>query len=94
MRDVLLPCEATLLTLGLLLLLGWALKMGKLYAMRKYVERFRLKDEKTAAAAARRLSSINTAQKEGAGQQESEKKTAAPKMSQGETNSKNFLTEN
>ena len=37
-RDVILPCGATLITLGLLLLLGWALKMGKLYAMKKYVE--------------------------------------------------------
>ena len=29
-RDVILPCGATLITLGLLLLLGWALKMGKI----------------------------------------------------------------
>ena len=51
-RDVILPCGATLITLRLLLLLGWALKMGKLYAMKKYVERFRRNDEETAAAAA------------------------------------------
>ena len=27
-RDVIVPCRATLITLGLLLLLGWALKIG------------------------------------------------------------------
>ena len=37
-KDVILPCGATLIALGLLLLLGWALKMGKLYAMKKYVQ--------------------------------------------------------
>ena len=51
-RDVILPCGATLITLGLFSLLGWALKMGKLYAMKKYKERFRSRDEETAAAAA------------------------------------------
>ena len=61
-RDVILPCGATLITLGLLLLLGWALKMGKLYAMKKYVERFRSNDEETAAAAAFQLSNIDAAQ--------------------------------
>ena len=50
-RDIVLPCAATLITLGLLLLLGWALKMWKLYAMKKYVERVRSSDEETAAAA-------------------------------------------
>ena len=47
--------------------------MGKLYAMRKYVESFRLQDEETAAAAGMQLSYVNTAQKEGALQQETEK---------------------
>ena len=51
-RVVMLLCEDTLVTLGQMLLLGWALKMGKLYAMRKFVERFRRKDEETAAATA------------------------------------------
>ena len=54
-RDVILPCGATLITLGLLLSLGWALKMGKLYAMRKYVEKYRCNDQETAAAAALEL---------------------------------------
>ena len=76
--DVVLPCEAILLTLELLLLLGWALKMGKLYAMRKYVERFRRKDEETAAAAAMRLSNINTSQEEGVLQQEARKRKEVP----------------
>ena len=58
-RDVTLPCGATLITLGLLLLLGWALKMGNLYAMKNNVERFRHNDEKTAAAAALELSNID-----------------------------------
>ena len=61
-RDVISPCGATLITLGLLLL-DWPLKMGKLYAM-KYVERFRRNDEETAAAAALELSNIDAAQEE------------------------------
>ena len=38
--------------------------MGKLYAMKKYVERFRSSDEETAAAAALELSNIDAAQEE------------------------------
>ena len=87
-RDVILPCEATLITLGLLLLLGWALKMGKLYAMRKYVARFRCNDEETAAAAALQLSNIDVVQEESVLEKESTKKSAPPKISQGETSSK------
>ena len=86
-RDVILPCGTTLLTLGLLLLLGWALKMGKLYAMRKYMERFRRRIEETAAAAAMQLSNFVTAQEEGVVQQESEKKSVPAIVSQGETSS-------
>ena len=63
-RDVILPCGATLITLGLSLFLGWALKMGKLYAMKKYMERFRSSDEETAAATALKLSNFHTAQQE------------------------------
>ena len=61
-RDGILPFGATFITLGLLFLLDWALKMGKLYAMKKYVERFRRNDEETAAAAALELSKIDAAQ--------------------------------
>ena len=64
-RDVILPCGATLL----LLLLGWALKLGKRYAMTKYVERYRRRNEETAATAAMQLNSVNTAQEEGVVQQ-------------------------
>ena len=63
-RDVIWPCGGTLITLGLLLLLRWALKMGKLYAMKKNVERFRSSDEETAAAAALQLSNIDASQEE------------------------------
>ena len=63
-RDVILPCGATLTTLGLLLLLGWALKMGKLYAMKKYMERLKCNDEEVAAAAALKLSNIDATQEE------------------------------
>ena len=52
-RDVILPCRAVLLTLALLLMLRRALKFGKLYAMRKYLENFRLRKEETAPAIAR-----------------------------------------
>ena len=92
-RDVILPCGATLFTLGLLLLLGWALKMGKLYAMKKYVARFRSSDEKTAAAAALELSNIDGAQ-ESLFEKESAKKSAPPKISKGETSSKKSLPQN
>ena len=93
-RDVILPCGATLLTLGLLLLLGWALKVGKLYAMKKYVERFRSNVEETAAAAALQLSNIDAAQEENLLEKESAKKSAAPKISQGETSPKRSLLKN
>ena len=63
-RDVILPCGATFIILGLLLLLGWALEMGKLYAMKKYTARFRGKDEETAAAAAMQLSNNDATQEE------------------------------
>ena len=51
-RHGILPCGAALLSLGLLLTLGCALNLGKLYAMRKYVEKFRRRNEETTAAAA------------------------------------------
>ena len=93
-RDVISPCGATLFTLGLLLLFGWALKMGKLYAMKKYMERFRRNDEETAAAAALKLSNIDAAQEESVVERESTKKSVPPKISQGETNSKKLLLKN
>ena len=93
-RDVILPCAATLITLGLLLLLGWALKMGKLYAMKKYMERFRCNDEETTAGTALELSNINAAQEESVFEKESAKKSAPPKISQGETSSKKSLPKN
>ena len=93
-RDFILPCGATLITWGLLLLLGWALKMGKLYAMKKYVERFRTSDEETAAAAALELSNIDAAQEERVLAKGSAKKSALPKTSQGETSSKKLLLRN
>ena len=92
-RDVLLLCGAAFITLGLLLLLGWALKMGKLYAMRKYMERFRCKDEETTAAAMQ-LSKIDAAQEEGVLEQKSEKKSTPPKILQGEMSSKKSLPKN
>ena len=93
-RDVILPCGATLITLGLLLLLGWALKMGKLYAMKKFVERFRSNDEQTAAAAALELSNVDASREESVLEKESVKKSAPPKISQGETSSKKPQTKN
>ena len=92
--DGILPCGATLITLGLLILLVWALKMGKLYAMKKYVERFRRNDEETAAAAALEMSNIDAAQEEMVLEKESAKKSAPPKISQGETSSKKLLPKN
>ena len=85
-RDVILPREATLLTLRLLLLLDWTLKLVKLYAMRKYMERIRRRNEENAVAAAMQMSKIDTAQEEGVVQQKSEEKCAPPKKFQGETN--------
>ena len=93
-RDFILPCGATLITLGLFLLLGWALKMGKLYAMKKYVERFRSRDEETAAAAALELSNIDATQEESVLEKESAKKTAPPKIFHGEMSSKKRSTKN
>ena len=93
-RDVILPCGASLITLGLLLLIDWALKMGKLYAMKKYMERFRRDDEETAAAAALELSNIDAAQEESVLEKESAEKSAPPKFSQGETSSKKSLPKN
>ena len=93
-RDVILPCGATLISLRLLLLLGWALKMGKLYAKKKYMERFRCNDEETAAAAALQLSDIDAVKEESVLEKESAKKTAAPKSPQGETSSKKSLSKN
>ena len=80
-RQVISPSGATLLTLGLLLLLGWALKMGKHYAMRKYVEQFRRNEQKTAAL---KLGKIDAAQGERVLQQEGEKKSAPSKIFLGE----------
>ena len=79
-RDVILPFGATLITLWLLLLLGCVLKMGKLYSLKKYVERFRQNDEETTAAAAVQLSDIDAAQKEDDLQREGAKKSAPPKI--------------
>ena len=69
-------------------------KMGKLYAMQKFVERFRRKDEETAIAAALQLSNIDATQEKGVPLQESAKKSAPPKLSQGETSSKKPLSKN
>ena len=63
--------------------------MGKLYAMKKYVERFRRNDEETAAAAALELSNIDAAQEESVLEKESAKKSAPPEICQRETSSKN-----
>ena len=93
-RDVILPGGATLITLGLLLLLNWALKMGKLNAKNKYVEQFRGNDEETAAAAALELSNIDAAAEESVLEKESAKKSAPSKISQGETRSKRSLPKN
>ena len=68
--------------------------MGKLYAMKKYMERFRSSDEETAATAALELSNIDAAQEESVLERESAKKSAAPKISQGETSSKKSLPKN
>ena len=68
---------ATSFTLGLLLLLGWALKMEKLYTMKKYVEPSRRNDEETAAAL--QLGDIDAAQEESVLEKESAKKPAPPK---------------
>ena len=62
--------------------------MGKLYAMKKFVQRFRSSDEETAAAAALELSNVDGAQGECVLEKESVKKSAPPKISQGETSSK------
>ena len=93
-KDVILPCGANLITLGLLLLLDWALKMGKLYAMKKYVERFRHSDEETAAAAALELSNIGASQEESVLEEEGPKKSVPPRISQGETSCKKPPTKN
>ena len=93
-RDVILPCGSTFITLGLLLLLGWALKRGKIYAMKKYVERFRSNDEETAAAAALKLSNIDGAQGESVLEKKSAEKSAPPKNFQGETSCKKSLLKN
>ena len=79
--DFILVCRAILLTLELLLLLGWALKLGKMYSMRKYVERFRRRNEETAPAAAMQLSNFDKAQEERIVQQGIERKSAPPKLS-------------
>ena len=68
--------------------------MGKLYAMRKYVERFRCDEEETAAAAVLELSNIDAAQEESVLEKESAKKSAPPKISQGETSSKKSQLKN
>ena len=53
--------------------------MGKLYAMRKYVERFRHNDEETTAAALQ-LSNIDATQEESVLKKESAEKSAPPKI--------------
>ena len=67
--------------------------MGKFYAMRKFVERFRRSDEENAAAALQ-LSEIKAAQEESVLEKESAKKSAPPKISQGETSSKKSFSKN
>ena len=68
--------------------------MEKLYAMRKYVERFRCNDEETAAAAALEMSNIDAVQDKSVVEKESAKKSAPPKISQGEMSSKKPQTKN
>ena len=85
---------ATLITLGLLVLLGRALKIGKLYAMKKNVERFGSSDEEAAAAAALQLSNIDVPREESVLEKESTKKSATSKISQGVTSSRKSLTKN
>ena len=67
--------------------------MGKLYTMKKYLERFRSNDEETAAAAVLEMSNIDGAQ-ESVSEKGSAKKSAPPKISQGETSSKKSQTKN
>ena len=62
--------------------------------MKKYVERFRRKDQETAAAAALELSNIDAAHEESVLGKEIVKKTAPPKISQGKTSSKKSLPKN
>ena len=93
-RDVILLCGATLITLGLVLLLGWALETGKVYAMRKYVEQFRCNEEETVAAAAVQLSNINATQEESVLEKESAKKSAPLKIFHEDTSSKKSLRKN
>ena len=69
-------------------------KNGKLYAMKKYVERFGSSDEETAAAAPLQLSNIDAAQEESVLEKESANKSAPPKIYQGETSSKKSLLKN
>ena len=53
------------------------------------MERFRRRSEETAAVTAMQLSKIDTTQEDGSvQQQETEKKSATPNFSQGETSSK------
>ena len=66
--------------------------MGKLYAMKKYVEQFRRNDEETAAAL--QMSNVDAAQGESVLEKESAKKSAPPKISRGETSSKKSLPKN
>ena len=61
--------------------------------MKKYVQRFRSSDEETAAAAALELSNIDGT-RESVLEKESAKKSAPPKISQGETSSKKPQTKN
>ena len=82
------PCGAALLTPELLLFLGWAVELGKLYSMRKYMEELRRRNEDTAATAAMKMNIFDAAQEEGVAQQRSEKTSALPKMFQGETSYK------
>ena len=76
-RDIILPCGVTLLILGLSLLLGWALKKGKLYLVRKWIER--VTNRRTgAAAAATQLYDIVETGENPVQQIEMEKKSAPP----------------
>ena len=93
-RDVFLPCGATLITLGFLFLLGWALKMGKLYAMKKYVERFRSNDEETAAAAALELSNVDAAQEIKCGRERECKEVCSPENLPGRNDLQKTLLKN
>ena len=68
--------------------------MGKLNALKEYVERFRCNEEETATAAALQLSEIDATQEESVSEMKIAEKSARPKTFQGETSSKKSQTKN